>query len=114
MRILLDNCVPRTLAAALLGHEVTHCRAIGLHEFENGKLLKAAEEGGFDVLLTVDRGFQHQQSLAGRSLSLITVQGNGTTVPALMVHVPAILHALADLETNKETGRSIVIAPPTS
>jgi hypothetical protein len=38
---------------------------------KNGRLLDAAEAGGFDVLITVDQHIPDQQNLAGRSISLL-------------------------------------------
>jgi len=39
-------------------------------------LLRAAEETGFDVLLTTDKNMRYQQNLAGRRIAII-VLGNG-------------------------------------
>ena len=40
----------------------------------NGELLRAAENAGYNVLLTVDQGMPHQQHLASRTLAIIVVQ----------------------------------------
>ena len=39
-------------------------------------MLRAAEETGFDVLLTTDKNMRYQQNLAGRRIAII-VLGNG-------------------------------------
>jgi hypothetical protein len=36
---------------------------MGWAEFTNGKLLSAAEEAGFDVMVTVDQNIRYQQNL---------------------------------------------------
>ena len=42
----------------------------------NGELLKAAEEAGFDVLLTTDKNLLYQQDLTGRKIAIV-VLGKG-------------------------------------
>lgn len=77
MRVLFDQGVPRGLAAALLGHEVTEARKRGWEKISNGELLKLAEDAGFDLLLTTDKNVRYQQNLAGRRISIV-VLGNPT------------------------------------
>jgi len=36
-------------------------------------LLKAAEEAGFDVLLTTDKNIRYQQNLKGRRLAIVVL-----------------------------------------
>jgi predicted nuclease of predicted toxin-antitoxin system len=73
MRVLLDNCVDVRFARLILTHEVGHARDHGWQELENGKLLTAAEDAGFDVLVTTDKNMRYQQNLSGRRISLITL-----------------------------------------
>ena len=75
MRVLFDQGVPRGLAAALRGHEVTEARKRGWEKLSNGELLKLAEDAGFDLLLTTDKNVRYQQNLAGRRISIV-VLGN--------------------------------------
>lgn len=60
MRILFDNGTPRGLARLLRGHAVEEARARGWEELANGELIEAAEQAGFDVLLTTDKNIRHQ------------------------------------------------------
>jgi predicted nuclease of predicted toxin-antitoxin system len=69
MRILLDECVDQRLRNHFPKHDVQSARYAGLVGLKNGDLLNAAESAGFDVLLTVDRGFEYQQNLAGRKIA---------------------------------------------
>ncbi len=39
----------------------------------NGELLIAAEEAGFDVLLTTDKNIRYQQNLTGRKIAVILI-----------------------------------------
>jgi len=47
--------------------------ARGWHKLSNGELLKAAEEAGFDVLLTTDKNIRYQQNLKGRRLAIVVL-----------------------------------------
>jgi PIN like domain len=71
--ILLDNNVPRGVARALTGHTVTEARERGWATFKNGDLLIAAEEAGFEVLVTSDQSIRYQQNLAGRKIALVVL-----------------------------------------
>ena len=42
----------------------------------NGELLKAAEEAGFDLLLTTDNNLTYQQNLNDRKLAIVVLNGN--------------------------------------
>jgi len=46
---------------------------MGWSTLENGNLLGAAEEQGFDVFITADKNLKYQQNLAGRSLAIIVL-----------------------------------------
>ncbi|CAN5723698.1 hypothetical protein BH11ARM2_BH11ARM2_22610 [soil metagenome] len=73
MRVLIDNCVPRKFARLITGHEVFLARQMGWHELSNGDLISAAEQGGFDVLVTTDKNLQYQQNLTGRKISIVVL-----------------------------------------
>jgi hypothetical protein len=55
------------------------CRGAG-KRLTNGELLTAAEEAGFDVLLTTDKNIQYQQNLTGRRIAIV-VLGNPQQPP---------------------------------
>jgi hypothetical protein len=58
--ILFDHGTPKGLIPALPGHTVHTAQAKEWDALSNGALLKAAEEAGFDVLLTTDRHLRLQ------------------------------------------------------
>src|SRR6266481_2921465 len=76
MVILFDHGTPRGIARALRGHTVKEARAQGWDTLSNGEPLKAAEEAGFDVLLTTDANLPHQQNLEGRKLAIVILSKN--------------------------------------
>jgi len=71
VKVLLDECLPQDLRHALLGHEVHTAQWAGFQGMKNGDLLRASEDAGYQVLLTVDRGGFHISSAGspGRSPS---------------------------------------------
>jgi hypothetical protein len=75
MRILFDHGTPAPLIPFLEGHTVTKAKDMGRERLVNGELLKAAEEAGFEVLLTTDKNMASQQNLKTRTLAIV-VLGN--------------------------------------
>lgn len=76
MRLLFDHGTPRGLALSFQGHAVVEARLQGWDTLGNGELLAAAEDAGFDVLLTTDKNLRYQQNLGGRKLAIV-VLGSG-------------------------------------
>jgi hypothetical protein len=77
LRILFDKNVPVGVRRFLSGHEVRTFVEMQWHpQLENGELLKAGEEAGFDVLLTCDQNIRYQQNLTGRKLALVVFGSN--------------------------------------
>src|SRR5215469_6203437 len=71
MKILLDECVPQRLRNHFPGHECQSAQYAGFAGLESGDLLRAAEAAKFDVLLTVDRGFEYEQNLGRRQIAIL-------------------------------------------
>ena len=76
MKILFDANTPAPLAWFLRGHEVVRADELGWQGLGNGALLDAAEEAGFDLLLTCDQNVRYQQNFAGRKLALVILSSN--------------------------------------
>ena len=98
MRVLLDECVSEGLRNYLAGHECQTARYAGFAGLENGQLLSAAQAARFDVLLTVDRGFEYQQNLGDRQIAVIIFCGKSVL---LEDRVPLMPACLAHLESVK-------------
>ena len=75
MRILFDHGTPGPLIPFLEGHAVTKAKDVGWERLINGELLKAAEQAGFDVMLTTDKNMVSQQNLKSRKIAIV-VLGN--------------------------------------
>ena len=55
MFILFDHVTPAGLARFLSGHTVIKAKDRGWDTLSNGDLLLAAEQAGFDMLVTADK-----------------------------------------------------------
>ena len=67
MKILVDECIPRKLKRSSSGHKCLTVPETGLAGTSNGELLSLAEKRGFNVFLTIDKGFGYEQNLSGMS-----------------------------------------------
>ncbi len=76
MRILFDKNVPYPLRRYLENHAVRTAAEQGWDRLINGDLLKAAEEEGFEVMMTADQSLEYQQNLKGRKLALVVLGTN--------------------------------------
>jgi len=97
MKILLDECVPQRLRNHLPGHECQSARYAGFGGLENGDLLKAAEAAKFDLLLTVDRGFEYEQNLGGRQIAILILSTKSIRLEDLLPHIRNALVALQSI-----------------
>jgi predicted nuclease of predicted toxin-antitoxin system len=71
MRVLPDENIPHGLRNLLPKHEVVTVAHLNWTGTKNGELLKAAEDAGFDVMITSDRSIPYQQNMAGRKLAIV-------------------------------------------
>jgi len=76
MRILFDQGTPVPLRKFLPGHEIKTAYQQGWATLLNGDLLRAAEEAGFDLLLTTDKNLAYQQNLSGRRIAIVALGRN--------------------------------------
>lgn len=96
MRILLDSCVPRRLAASLKVHEVTTAPRMGWGDLDDGPLLDAMA-GHFDVWVTVDTNLPYQQRLDYRPFAVVVLKAKTNRLPDLLPLVPALQVAIEEL-----------------
>lgn len=73
MLVLLDHGTPRRVASYLTGHTITKAIEKGWDRLTNGALLAAAEEAGFDVLVTTDKNMRYQQNLEGHTIAIVVL-----------------------------------------
>ena len=97
VRVLLDENLPRALAAELREHQVTTVQTAGWSGTKNGELLRRAR-AHFDVLLTMDRGLRYQQNRSMLSLSVLIIRAPSNRMVHLEPLVENILMTLRELK----------------
>ncbi len=95
-RILFDQNVPRALARLLPGHEVRTTADEGWGELQNGDLLRAAADAGFEAMVSCDQNIVYQQDMRDRGLGLVVLSTNHWAT--LRGNPASILDALDRLE----------------
>jgi hypothetical protein len=95
MRILLDESVPVQVRKALVGHQVLTVSELGWKGRENGELLAASEQAGFEVFILADKNLRYQQNLTGRAIALVELWTNHR--PTLERHFPLIAAAVVGI-----------------
>ena len=76
----------------LPGLYIQNADEMGWAALSNGVLLKAAEQAGFDVMVTCDQNISYQQNLQERTLSLVVLSTNNWN--RIKLHTPDILTAI--------------------
>lgn len=94
MRILLDEQLPRQLAACIEGHDARTTQQQGWAGLTNGELLQRASEAGFDVFLTADQNLEFQQNLQNSRLFTVVLIAPSNRLEDLVSLIPAVLAAL--------------------
>ena len=84
--------MPHRLRTPLQGHDARTTAYQGWAGLANGALLKAADEAGFDAVITADQGIRYQQNRINYRLALIVPSTNKETL--IVANVNSILAAL--------------------
>jgi len=92
MKILFDQGTPVPLRRSLPAHSVTTAFEQGWSDLENGKLLDAAEQSGFELMVTTDSNLQYQQNLTERRIAIIVLRS--TSWPRIQKSTTAIQAAI--------------------
>ena len=93
MLVLLDENLPHQFRLLIEGHEVRTAAYQGWAGLSNGALLNAAEQAGFDLMVTVDKNLTYQQNFDGRKLALIILSSK--RIEAIKASLPSIMEAIS-------------------
>ena len=93
MRVLLDENLPVDLAAELVGQDVATVSGLGWQGIKNGELLQRAQ-GAFDVLVTMDRNLEFQQTISSLDLCVVLALASSNRMAHLRPIIPALLEAI--------------------
>ena len=96
MKILFDQGTPRPLRHSLSEHSVDTASERGWSDLDNGTLLQAAEDEGYDLLITTDQNIRHQQDPANRNIAILVLLS--TAWPLIQQKVDDISAAVNDME----------------
>ncbi|PSQ79013.1 MAG: hypothetical protein BRD37_01585 [Bacteroidetes bacterium QH_8_67_23] len=88
--------VPHELRRLLEG-DVFTTQFMGWDQLQNGQLLEACDERGFDVLLTHDKNMRHQQELTQYQTAVLQLDAPSNDPEDVRLLVPQINEALRDL-----------------
>ena len=73
MKILFDQGTPVPLRKYLIEHSVTTAYEEEWSNLSNGDLLKAAENKGYQILITTDQNLRYQQNLSERQIAIVVL-----------------------------------------
>jgi predicted nuclease of predicted toxin-antitoxin system len=96
MRILLDESLPKDLAALIVGHDVVTVRDAGWSSIKNGRLLALAAPR-FDVFVTADKNLEFQQNLAALPIAVVVLHVLSTRIDGITPLLPDLLKLLNHL-----------------
>jgi hypothetical protein len=102
VKVLLDECVDRRLARAIVGHEVRTVPEAGWAGLKNGELLNRAQEQ-FEVFVTVDRNLPFQRDLSAFSIAVIILRTPTNRLDDLRALVPELLTAIPTSKSGEVT-----------
>ena len=93
MKVLFDQGTTAPLRKSLVNHQVTTAHEQGWSQLQNGELIAAAEDSGFDIFVTTDRNLKYQQNLAGRSMAIVVLLT--TSWPRIKFHLSLVVAAIS-------------------
>lgn len=97
MRVLFDHNVPAYLLPLFPGASTAY--QAGWHELSNGDLLTVANEAGFGLFITLDRGFREQQNVAGSAISIAILEPAGQSRTEITAAAEALAAAIPQIES---------------
>lgn len=101
MKRLLDECIPRKFKEHLTDFECQTVPEAGLAGKKNGELLSLAESAGFQVLLTVDRGFEHEQNLGNRGIAVVLLRTRSIRLADLLPLVAELRTTIPSIQPGR-------------
>ena len=95
MKVLIDECVPRKFKFSVIsgGHDCQTVPEAGFAGKKNGELLRLADRR-FDVFITLDKGLEFQQSLAGKVIAVIVIRSKSNRFADVDQHTGECLEAM--------------------
>ena len=96
MRILFDQGTPVPLRQSLANHSVDTVFERGWSTVQNGALLEASEQEGYQLLITTDQNLKYQQNLSDRSIAIIVLLSTSwPRIQQKVDEIEAVVNAIA-------------------
>lgn len=95
MKILLDENVHNKLKFRFPNHDVLTVRDMGWTGKRNGELMKLLLDVRFDLLITLDKGFEHQQNFIKYPIPVLVLKVRRSDYEFLLPLVDKIRAILA-------------------
>ena len=95
MKILFDQGTPVPLRRYLHPRPVDTAAEMGWGGLANGELLAAAEEAGFEILITTDQNLRYQQNLSQRTIGIVVLMT--TSWPRIRQRIQDVLTVVDSL-----------------
>lgn len=110
MKILIDECLPISLKNFInLENKfiVKTVRDMNWIAFNNGKLLKIANDNEFNVFITLDSKMKYQQNLDNLNMSFIFLKVRDNKPETIIKYAPLIEETILKIE-NKTINKKII------
>ncbi len=98
MRIILDECVPRSLKRQLASHDVHTVPEMGRLGKKNGELLALMIPQKVEVFATVDQNLRYQQDFRTANIAAIVLMAPANRIADLLPLMPSVHAALATIQ----------------
>lgn len=105
MKLLLDENLPRKLKGLLSEFEVYSVQEMNWNGKQNGELLTAMLDDGFEVPITSDKNLQNQQNFKKYPIPVIVLNAQRITHEYLAPLIPQVKELL---KANLKAGPSVV------
>jgi hypothetical protein len=100
MRVILDECLPKSLGRELAGHHAITVPAAGWAGVVNGELLRRIA-GNYEVFVTIDGNLAAQQNTKVLPFAVIVLKARSNKIEDLRPLVPKILAELTAAKPGK-------------
>lgn len=95
MKIIIDECVPSLVKKSWPDRNIVSVQDMGWAGVKNGRLLRLVSEQ-FDVFITSDKNFRHQQDLSSFTIEVLVLPSN--QVPVIRELLPELEKALNEIK----------------
>ena len=101
MKILLDECITKTLKKHLVNHTVFTVANMNWLGKKNGNLMKSAIAEGFDILLTIDKNLQFQNNITEYNIVIVIFDSKNSKLESLLPFIPVFEKLISSFEKGK-------------